>query len=342
MSPRATCATCSDLRRRAWRIAERRFAPEQLGARESLFAVGNGYLGVRGAPEEGAPAHDAGVILNGFHETWPIVYPEDAYGLARTGQTIVNAHRRLDRPPVRRRRAVRPRDRAGRRASSACSTCAPACSRARSSGRPRAARRVLVRSRRLASLGDRHLVAIDYEVVALDAGVRIAISLRARDARAARRPRTTRAAARASPRRCSCRSRRARTATRAVLQLAHAQQRARAGVRHGAPIEAACRRDRRARARRATAPRSSCSPTSPPGEPLRLSKYVAYHWAPQAPARRPARARRAHARPGRRDGYDAIEARPRRARRGRSGAAATSSSRARPTSSRPCASTSSS
>src|SRR5690349_5792390 len=34
---------------------------------------------------------DAGVVLNGFHETWPIVYPEDAYGLARTGQTIVNA-----------------------------------------------------------------------------------------------------------------------------------------------------------------------------------------------------------------------------------------------------------
>ena len=32
-----------------------------------------------------------GVILNGFHETWPIVYPEDAYGMARTGQTTVNA-----------------------------------------------------------------------------------------------------------------------------------------------------------------------------------------------------------------------------------------------------------
>ena len=31
------------------------------------------------------------MTLNGLHETWPIVYPEDAYGLARTGQTIVNA-----------------------------------------------------------------------------------------------------------------------------------------------------------------------------------------------------------------------------------------------------------
>jgi alpha,alpha-trehalose phosphorylase len=73
-----------------WCIAERRLAPEQSAARESVFAVGNGYVGVRGGPEEGAPAHDAGVILNGLHETWPIEYPEDAYGLARTGQTIVD------------------------------------------------------------------------------------------------------------------------------------------------------------------------------------------------------------------------------------------------------------
>ena len=53
-----------------WTIVEHRFAT---GAPESVFAVGNGYLGVRGAPEEGGPAHDPGVILNGFHETWPIV-----------------------------------------------------------------------------------------------------------------------------------------------------------------------------------------------------------------------------------------------------------------------------
>ena len=38
-----------------WRIAEARFSPDRLGAHESVFAVGNGYLGVRGAPEEGTP-----------------------------------------------------------------------------------------------------------------------------------------------------------------------------------------------------------------------------------------------------------------------------------------------
>jgi alpha,alpha-trehalose phosphorylase len=29
------------------------------------------------------------VLLSGFYETWPIVYPERAYGFAETGQTIV-------------------------------------------------------------------------------------------------------------------------------------------------------------------------------------------------------------------------------------------------------------
>ena len=74
-----------------WQIVEREVVPADAGALESVFAVANGYLGIRGAPEEGTPARDPGVTLNGLHETWPIVYPEDAYGLARTGQTVVNA-----------------------------------------------------------------------------------------------------------------------------------------------------------------------------------------------------------------------------------------------------------
>ena len=74
-----------------WQIVERAFQREYLPALESVFAVANGYLGLRGTPEEGTPTHEAGAVLNGVHETWPIVYPEDAYGLARTGQTIVNA-----------------------------------------------------------------------------------------------------------------------------------------------------------------------------------------------------------------------------------------------------------
>jgi alpha,alpha-trehalose phosphorylase len=46
---------------------------------------------MRGNPEEGREAHSHGTYLNGFHETWPIHHAEDAYGFAKTGQTIVNA-----------------------------------------------------------------------------------------------------------------------------------------------------------------------------------------------------------------------------------------------------------
>jgi alpha,alpha-trehalose phosphorylase len=74
-----------------WRIVEQRLDLDRLAALESVFAVGNGYLGMRGTPEEGTPSRSPGTLLNGFHESWPIVYPEDAFGLARTGQTIANA-----------------------------------------------------------------------------------------------------------------------------------------------------------------------------------------------------------------------------------------------------------
>ena len=73
-----------------WRIVETRFSPGHFGRAETFFALSNGYLGVRGTFEEGRPGLSPGTFINGFHEIWPIVHAEDAYGLARTGQTIVN------------------------------------------------------------------------------------------------------------------------------------------------------------------------------------------------------------------------------------------------------------
>src|SRR5262245_58401572 len=49
-----------------WRIVETSPDPAARAARESLFAVGNGYLGLRGTPDEGGPAHDPGTIVNGL------------------------------------------------------------------------------------------------------------------------------------------------------------------------------------------------------------------------------------------------------------------------------------
>ncbi|MBA3021852.1 glycosyl hydrolase family 65 protein [Propionicimonas sp.] len=76
---------------REWGIAETRYDTTGLGARETIFAVGNGYLGLRGNHEEGdSDAYAHGTFVNGFHETWRIRHAEEAFAFAKTGQTIVN------------------------------------------------------------------------------------------------------------------------------------------------------------------------------------------------------------------------------------------------------------
>ncbi|HOB79436.1 MAG TPA: glycoside hydrolase family 65 protein, partial [Ornithinibacter sp.] len=74
-----------------WRLVECDPERADLGVTETLFTVANGYIGLRGNPEEGRHAHEHGTYINGFHETWPIRHAEAAYGFARTGQTLVNA-----------------------------------------------------------------------------------------------------------------------------------------------------------------------------------------------------------------------------------------------------------
>jgi alpha,alpha-trehalose phosphorylase len=73
-----------------WKLIETRFYPKFLPPMETLFSLANGYLGLRGNFEEGAPAHQNGTFINGFYDTWPIVYGEEAFGFAKMGQTIVN------------------------------------------------------------------------------------------------------------------------------------------------------------------------------------------------------------------------------------------------------------
>ena len=72
-----------------WRLVERGFVPERLALSETLFALANGYLGIRGSLDEGNPVHECGTFINGFYETWPINYPEEAFGLPALGQSIV-------------------------------------------------------------------------------------------------------------------------------------------------------------------------------------------------------------------------------------------------------------
>jgi alpha,alpha-trehalose phosphorylase len=75
---------------RDWSLTEAVYGAQDLGVTETLFAVGNGYLGMRGNVEEGRETYAHGTFINGFHETYPIRHAEEAFGFAKVGQTIVN------------------------------------------------------------------------------------------------------------------------------------------------------------------------------------------------------------------------------------------------------------
>ena len=72
-----------------WELIQCQFDPNRVAETETIFALSNGYLGTRGGHEEGRPSTDDGTLSNGFFEYRPIVYPEEAYGFPRMGQTII-------------------------------------------------------------------------------------------------------------------------------------------------------------------------------------------------------------------------------------------------------------
>jgi alpha,alpha-trehalose phosphorylase len=291
---------------RDWQIVEREVLPADAGALESVFAVANGYLGLRGAPDEGAPAHAPGVTLNGLHETWPIVYPEDAYGLARTGQAVVNApdgsivRLAVDGEPFNLATATILRYE--RVLDMQLGVLSREIEWETGSGR-----RVLVRSRRLASLDDRHLAAIDYEVVALDGPVRVAISselvTHAPEA-VSDDPRRGRAFTERVLVPVSARA----AGARAVLDLAVRSSglRLACGMEH--VIDSAAPADVRVVAEGDGA-RVTVAADVAPGAPLRVSKLVAYHWAARESAGDPTLTGRVERTLDRaaREGYDLVE-----------------------------------
>jgi alpha,alpha-trehalose phosphorylase len=158
-----------------WRLIEKRFYPRLLAQTETLFSLSNGYLGMRGNFEEGRPGFQRGTFVNGFHETWPIVYAEEAFGFARTGQTMVNVtDSKIIRlyvddepfylPTANLLRFERVLDmRAG--------TLDRDILWETPSGK-----QVSIKSRRLVSFEHRHLAAISYEVTVLNAKAPVVIS----------------------------------------------------------------------------------------------------------------------------------------------------------------------
>ena len=150
-----------------WRFVEKDFYPEFLGQAETLFSTGNGYLGIRGCVEENAPVHHAGTFINGFYESWPIEYPEEAFGFAKTGQTIVDV---TDARIIRLFVDGEPLDLAEVEIESyerALDMRNGVLERELIWTTP-SGKRVKLKSTRLVSFVDRHLAMIEYEVTMLD------------------------------------------------------------------------------------------------------------------------------------------------------------------------------
>jgi alpha,alpha-trehalose phosphorylase len=78
----------SILQEHPWQLIESAFDRERMPHHETLFALGNGHIGVRGALEDG-PAHQRATFINGFYDSAPIVYGESQYGYATEAQTMV-------------------------------------------------------------------------------------------------------------------------------------------------------------------------------------------------------------------------------------------------------------
>jgi len=157
-----------------WAVVERKFTTEFVAQNETIFALANGFIGMRGNFSEGRPVFESGTFVNGFHETWPIVYGEDAYGFARTGQTMLNVPDgkviRLfvdDEPFFLPTASLRTFE---RRLNMKEGTLDREVLWETPAGK-----RVSIKSRRLVSFEHRHLAAIEYEVTVLNADAPVAV-----------------------------------------------------------------------------------------------------------------------------------------------------------------------
>jgi alpha,alpha-trehalose phosphorylase len=157
-----------------WTIPERELHLDLLAQTESIFALSNGHIGLRGNLDEGEPSALPGTYLNGFYETRPLPYAEAGYGDPEAGQTIIDVTNGkvlrllVDDEPfdlrygtlVRHERVLDLRDGVLRREVEWVSP---------------AGQGVRLRSTRLVSFVQRSVAAIDYEVEPVDAAARIVV-----------------------------------------------------------------------------------------------------------------------------------------------------------------------
>ncbi len=73
-----------------WSVREPGLHLDTLAQTESIFALSNGHIGLRGNFDEGEPHGLPGTYLNSFYELRPLPYAEGGYAYPESGQTTIN------------------------------------------------------------------------------------------------------------------------------------------------------------------------------------------------------------------------------------------------------------
>jgi alpha,alpha-trehalose phosphorylase len=73
-----------------WALPETQLALDVLAQTESLFALSNGHIGLRGNLDEGEPHALPGTYLSAFYEVRPLPEAEGGFGYPEAGQALVN------------------------------------------------------------------------------------------------------------------------------------------------------------------------------------------------------------------------------------------------------------
>jgi alpha,alpha-trehalose phosphorylase len=261
-----------------WAVRETALDLEMLGQSESVFALANGHLGLRGNLDEGEPRALSGTYLNGFYESHPIAYGERGFGFPEDGQTIVNVTdgkliRLLveDEPLDVHRGRLHDHERVlDLRAGTLERTLRWSS---------QAGRAVRVTSRRLVSFGNRSVAAISYEVEALEEPLRVALQsnllANQQDSAGEGDPR---AGASLGP------ALESRLSVHDGLRVVLAHTTRRSGLSLAAGMEHVIETDGTPLTRVESEPdlgRVTISAKLAPGRPLRLVKLLAYHWSSQ-------------------------------------------------------------
>jgi alpha,alpha-trehalose phosphorylase len=157
-----------------WHIRETALNLNILAQTESIFALSNGHIGLRGNLEEGEPHGLPGTYLNGFYETRPLPYAEVGFSYPEDGQSIVDVTNgkivRLlvdDEPFDVRYGELQDHERA-------LDLRAGTLARVTRWKSP-AGKQVAIRSTRLVSLAQRGVAAIEYVVEAVGDFVRVTV-----------------------------------------------------------------------------------------------------------------------------------------------------------------------